>query len=432
LAEHSTLNRQVEGSIPSASTRSESSESSESLTVTGNTARTRPENRAFYPALDGVRALAFLMVFAHHYLRAPWGWAGVDVFFVLSGFLITGILFDTRHDPHRVRNFYIRRTLRIFPLYYAVMGVLLLSSPLLHWGITWRWLVWPAYVGNYARFIRPYAYQSAMQMLADFQPTGSIGHHHLTLFLGHFWSLCVEEQFYLFWPWVVFFRPSRKTLALICAAALPVCLGLRLGGQHLLPGWMLDGEILYRATPLRLDALLLGGLLALAIRGPEGPRLLRLARILFPVALAALAACILVSTRGALLQNPYPYPEWRFTWGLTGIDIVSALLVLVALQPDTMVYKVFHLRPLRWMGRISYGAYVLHDIPHPEYDYLARKLVGRIWSGNLVGGGPAHSITIVTAILALTGTLLMAWLSFRWFESVFLNFKERWTARVID
>src|SRR5579872_4093337 len=81
------------------------------IVVTGNTALTAPENRNFYPALDGLRAIAFLMVFGHHYLHVPLGWTGVDLFFVLSGFLITGILFDSRNDAYRVRNFYIRSTL---------------------------------------------------------------------------------------------------------------------------------------------------------------------------------------------------------------------------------------------------------------------------------------------------------------------------------
>src|ERR1700733_88484 len=128
---------------------------SDRMTVTGNTVHTKPENRAFYPALDGMRALAFLMVFGQHYLHLPWGWAGVDLFFVLSGFLITGILFDTRNDPHRVRNFYLRRTLRIFPLYYGVMLYILLLYPLFRWDIDWKWLAWPAYLGNYLRFLNP-------------------------------------------------------------------------------------------------------------------------------------------------------------------------------------------------------------------------------------------------------------------------------------
>lgn len=136
------------------------------------------------------------MVFCHHYLGLPWGWSGVDLFFVLSGFLITGILFDTRDDQHRVRNFYLRRTLRIFPLYYGIMLVILVSWPLLHWQVNWHWWVWPAYVGNYARFLHPYLPDGPFQRLVDFQPVTLIAGKHVPIFLGHFWSLCVEEQFY--------------------------------------------------------------------------------------------------------------------------------------------------------------------------------------------------------------------------------------------
>jgi peptidoglycan/LPS O-acetylase OafA/YrhL len=123
------------------------------LPVTGNTEYTQPENRAFYPALDGLRAIAFLMVFFQHYTSVAWGWTGVNIFFVLSGFLITGILFDSRDDPHRARTFYIRRTLRIFPLYYGIFLVLFLATPILHWHWSWAWIAWPLYLGNFLRFI---------------------------------------------------------------------------------------------------------------------------------------------------------------------------------------------------------------------------------------------------------------------------------------
>ena len=244
-------------------------------------------NRAYFPALDGVRALAFLMVFAQHYLGMPWGWAGVDVFFVLSGFLITGILYDSRDQPHRVRNFYIRRTLRIFPLYYGLMALLLLSYPLFRWQWTWAWLVWPAYVGNFARGIHPYVYGSPLEMLADFQPlSGTI--RGFRLYLGHFWSLCVEEQFYLFWPWIVFWVRDRRKLIFICLACVVICPLMRVAGEQQLPQYMLDQEVLYRWTPFRIDALLLGGLVALVRRGPLSQRMASAARALLPVLLSIL------------------------------------------------------------------------------------------------------------------------------------------------
>src|ERR1700761_9741340 len=117
-----------------------------------------PENKRFYPALDGLRAIAVLMVFYQHYISntggAPafnWGWSGVDLFFVLSGFLITGILYDTRNTLHRFRNFYVRRTLRIFPLYYGVLLMALLLTPVFHWFWHPAQILWPLYLGNYSR-----------------------------------------------------------------------------------------------------------------------------------------------------------------------------------------------------------------------------------------------------------------------------------------
>ena len=119
---------------------------------------TPSNHKRFYPALNGLRAVAVLLVFCQHYLASfypalNWGWTGVDLFFVLSGFLITGILYDTRDHPRRVRNFYMRRTLRIFPLYYAVLVGALLTTPIFHWLWSPAWLLWFTYLGNYARFL---------------------------------------------------------------------------------------------------------------------------------------------------------------------------------------------------------------------------------------------------------------------------------------
>ena len=387
-----------------------------SFSMTRSIPVAKPETRTFYPALDGLRALAFLMVFFQHYMRVPWGWSGVDFFFVLSGFLITGILFDTRNESHRFRNFYLRRTLRIFPLYYGIMLLLVLTYPVLHWRWSWPWLVWPAYVGNFARFVHPYLDGSPLQRLADFQPVGSLRGLHLPLALGHFWSLCVEEQFYLIWPCVVFVVRDRVKLSWICALSLPVCLGMRLAGQHFLPTWMLDKEVLYRATPFRFDALLIGGLIALMMRGPRADFMRRVSRIVFPIAALLALVGVVVIPGGHIFRDPYPYPDWSFTFGLSGLDVLAALLILVAIQPGSLVCRILSRAPLRWIGRISYGAYVLHDIPHSIFNWIGAHVA------------PAYSAEL-SALLALVFTLLFAWLSFRYFERWFLGLKERLTAR---
>jgi hypothetical protein len=214
--------------------------------VTGNTPETRPENRAFYPALDGLRAVAFLMVFLQHYYAMPWGWTGVNIFFVLSGFLITGILFDSRDDPHRARNFYVRRTLRIFPLYYAIVFALLLAEPIMHWQWSRAWIAWPLYLGNLLRAWSPRAGMagSTLQIAANGW-LESPRFPQLGLSLGHFWSLCVEEQFYLIWPWVVFWIRSRRTLLWVCGSVVLADVVLRFVGQSFLPAWMIHQDVLH-------------------------------------------------------------------------------------------------------------------------------------------------------------------------------------------
>jgi len=183
---------------------------------------------------------------------------------------------------------------------------------------------------------------------------------------------------------------------------------------------MLDNEILYRTLPFRFDALLLGGLLALLLRGRHAAALLRAARFALWFALASVLIWALLTPARHIFSQPYPYPSWRFTWGLSIIDGLAALLILSALQPRTLTFRVLNLRPLRWLGRISYGAYVLHDIPHLIYGAAVFTVLHSASGSQLV---------MVTALTALVGTILLSWLSFRFFESPFLALKERWTVR---
>lgn len=370
------------------------------------------ENRQYYPALNGLRALALVMVFGGHYLHLPWAFTGVDLFFVLSGFLITGILYDTRDAEHRVRIFYTRRTLRIFPLYYGVFLSLLALTPIYHWQWNWYWMAWPLYLGNFLRFLFPYS--QAAQLAGAAQLHGGAGHNTI-MYLGHLWSLCVEEQFYLAWPWVVFGVKDRRRLIWICVAFVIACPFARWGAIVSLPSIYGELEIGYSFTLLRVDALLLGGLVALLWRGPERERLLTCSRWIASVGLPLFLLYVLMTTH---LHGDPNYPAWRLTWGLSLVDILTAALIVAALRETTWAFKAFNLRPLRWFGTITYGAYVFHDIPQVFYNRMG-TLLSR-YSPFL-----AEHLRWTVAGVALVGTTALASLSFRFFETPFLNLKSR-------
>ena len=379
------------------------------------------ENKRFYPALDGLRALAILMVFSEHYglVRYPalnWGWVGVDVFFVLSGFLITGILYDTRNTAHRFRNFYARRTLRIFPLYYGVLLFGLVLTPLFHWRWNRAWFLWFVYLGNYARFIwihSPLFPAGALEHLVSQVHTRFLP----ALYLGHFWSLCVEEQFYLVWPFVVFLIRDRVRLRNLCIVVCCLALLARILCVLTVPPVYLQAEFLYRLTPLRVDALLLGGLVALCLRGPEGARMLRLARPLLTFEIAGLALFELWQrflSSSHIFYHPSTGNPYLSTIGFTLIDLVAATLIVVLLRPGGVVFGLFNLKWARQLGQISYGFYVFHDMFHHLYVHVATHLLGH-----------TRWVNCGTALTGLICTTLLAYVSFRFYEAPILRYKDR-------
>lgn len=382
------------------------------------------ENKKFYPALDGLRAVAVLMVFVQHYgfslvpASVSYGWIGVDIFFVLSGFLITGILYDTRDSVHRFRNFYVRRTLRIFPLYYGVLLLALLLNPIFHWAWHPAWYLWPIYLGNYARYL----------YLGDFLRDPVVVEHlrsqapfaaHFVARLGHFWSLAVEEQFYLVWPFVVFYLKDRKLLRNLCAAVFLFALLARIVCQLTLPASLLQAEFLYRFTPLRVDALLLGGFLALVLRGPEIALIARLAR---PVILGVFTIfCCVQGFHFLVYRSAYPptaITPRMSTIGFSLIDLLAGAVLLLAIDSRTLVYRLLSGKALRRLGQMSYGFYVFHDIPHGAYLRLAQ----------FFARGQPTALTIECAVIAFFGTLALSYLSFRFYEAPFLRLKDRFTA----
>src|SRR5258708_3665905 len=228
----------------------------------------QPNVRGHMPVLDGVRGLAVLLVLVFHFVgntlptssveRAivgvtNYGSYGVELFFVLSGFLITGILYDAHNKPHYFRDFYMRRLLRIFPLYYGVLALVffiallipLLRGPTLDYLVdrqAWAWL---------------YAVNIYIGKAGDWSFS----------YLDHFWSLAVEEHFYLFWPLVVFLLARRPRALIAVTLAISLCAMLaRVTGSVIGLSWWTT----YVLTPFRLDGLALGAFLAVTGRQPGG------------------------------------------------------------------------------------------------------------------------------------------------------------------
>jgi peptidoglycan/LPS O-acetylase OafA/YrhL len=390
-----------------------------------------PENRRTYPALDGLRAVAVLMVFTQHYFIYPadyhWGWVGVSIFFVLSGFLITGILYDTRDSVGRFRTFYARRALRIFPLFYLVIIIGWALWPIFHWYLHPAWALWPIYLGNYTRFI----------WLSDYLRDGALTEHltgafhgrPFVLFYGHFWSLCIEEQFYLIWPLLVFWIRHRERLIAICAGALFLVPTARYLGLLYLPHAITEAGFDQRFTLFQCDSLLLGALVALLLRKPDSDplRYTNVARFITPALLVLFGTCEVLFYRTHHSGFVPDFENAFFaTVGLSCINLFGAALILLIIDPRTLIYRLLSNRFLRWLGAISYGFYVFHDIPHVAYSRLA-ALIADNSAQWLPGGVWRDTHDYLTGAIALPGTLILSSLSFYFFETPFLRLKRYFT-----
>ena len=309
-----------------------------------------------FPALDGIRALAVTLVFFEHYGGGSHGshllnlvnqirlhfWVGVDLFFVLSGFLITGILYDTRADSHYFKRFFLRRAVRIFPVFYVVVLLVLVLTPFLHYQLRPGHLWFLAYLGN---------------LFANHEPTlyaiVSTNHPAFNVNIAHFWSLCVEEQFYLFWPLVVWFLRDRVKIIRFAVAMMVLAFATRmlfcwLAGADAASGWSL------RSLPFRLDALVVGAILALVLRGPNADRWQRLCRPVFLVSTVAVLVLFVL--------RPLSSSLWLMTVGLPLVALASAGLIGMTLRPGAPAFQLFYVRPLRILGKYSYGFYVYHAL----------------------------------------------------------------------
>lgn len=354
------------------------------------------------PVLDGIRGLAIVLVMFHHFFHgipqagsfldravfglATRGWIGVDLFFVLSGYLITGILFDAKGQDGYFRNFYARRLLRIFPAYYSLLVVffVVLNSvphPSLEAYLAesapdqvWHW----TYLTNFRIAWRGSWYAHDMPNV--------------------FWSLAIEEQFYLVWPLVVLLG-SRLALMRLCAVLFVLTLGVRVGLALASDVSWVSSFVL---TPARMDGLVVGAFLALAARGPGG-----LAAARRPAWITAAFAAIFV-----LYLETQHGEDWRDdpmqTLRFSGYALVfgATLTLAVTAGGGTLLHAAFAGRPMRFLGKYSYALYLWHS----PMDTWTRSLLGADRAGPLMGSHvPAALLHSAVAGVLSVGVALASW-----------------------
>ncbi len=313
-------------------------------------------------ALDGVRGLAVLMVILYHcsdrihgsglvskIVRAPWriGWSGVDLFFVLSGFLITGILLDTRDSANYFRSFYARRALRIFPLYYFVLTTILITAhmttrldymlPIQHDRIFYFF-----YLNNWWPLLR------------------DTWHGNI---IGHFWSLAVEEQFYLLWSLCVFVvRPKH-----ICKVAVGgvVCAFLIRWAIYAHAPTSRDA---IENTFARMDALLAGAALAWLVRHPDVLERLKSTLYVIGAASAALFLWLYVQKDSGIVT----------VLGFSLLAFAYGALILFSFANDganSHIQRLLTYGGLTSVGKYSYGMYVYHVPMLAFLGFAAKRIV---------------------------------------------------------
>ena len=312
----------------------------------------------YIPALDGIRGVAVMLVMMHHLMPLEQvgvglgvtrlvgtGWIGVDLFFVLSGFLITGILHDTKQDPHYFRNFYCRRALRVFPLYYSVLFIVLVVVP---YAVT----VLPIGAGHREAVLQSVRGASEHQIWLWLYLNNFFGHSYNML--AHFWSLAVEEHFYLLWP-LLMVKFDRRGAMRVCLLVVAAAVLSRFAWFM----WPALPREPYIVTFCRMDSLAIGGLVALLLRGPTPQEALKRwgARIMLLSGVLLLLAVI----REGGLQHSGPIMN-LIGYTVLAIFFASFLMWMVLLSEGSLPIKVASFGPLRMLGRISYGLYVYHRL----------------------------------------------------------------------
>jgi peptidoglycan/LPS O-acetylase OafA/YrhL len=358
------------------------------------------------PALDGLRGLAVLIVFCFHYaggthsshwfLRAfgrvnEAGWSGVTLFFVLSGFLITGILWDSSSDPHWLRNFYMRRALRILPLYYGALALALIAA---------------AIAGEFRGAL--HSIWIPILFLQNFPGLSErVQQLPSPLILHHLWTLAVEEQFYLLWP-LLLLRRSHRSATRLCIAIFCLSLAFRIGSCAF--GWQIPDSTAFLLS--RAGELAAGAWLALAYRGCHWQFVQRIAPVTLLTSLAIFGLTSWMQGSALLVGN------WQYVVGLLAVTAAFASLLALLLRPGRL-QRLVSAAWLRWLGTMSFGIYVFHLLLRPLYWQVTHRIVPN-------SSGAAYLVT--RFIVAATATLAISWMSYRFYETRFLRMKRRFAS----
>jgi len=367
------------------------------------------------PILDGIRAYAVLLVCLAHFFLVDEsglyetnrylgiflfkvtriGIFGVYLFFILSGFLITGILLDSRTSPKYFTPFYARRFLRIFPLYYFVLSFSFFVLPhfmqldaaarnVIHSQV-WLW----TYISNFPGLPGHGGGWDASLTFPSF---------------AHFWSLCVEEHFYVFWPLLIYFAGDkwlpRIMWGIVAVSTFSVFFVYCFGN------W---APILTWSTIKCAGVLSLGGLIAFYRRSPDKFKLLvrRSKRYVIPAGVLF----VLVN----FMPRQYAVRSVSTFFAATAF---FAFLLVVSLGGNKATDTLFKHKSLYFIGRISYGIYIYHGMLAPVFkEYIYFNLRDYVQNGILA--------SVIYVIICTGISILVAWISWRLLESPFLRLKSR-------
>jgi len=335
--------------------------------------------------LDGIRAVAIILVFLIHEDIGRFGWEGVPLFFALSGFLITGILRGSRNNPSYWVPFYVKRATRILPpLAIAFLAAALFSD------VAWRkvGLYELLFAANFAELFEP----------------------HRSGTLTVLWSLAVEEQFYLLWPFAIRYLNRRRLIHLLIAILVVEPIIRAIATPMFSSIWSI-----YYLTPFQLDGLTGGSLLALILEDDSNVAFFK--RWAGPAVGTLLLGFSLLSLMPGFSRDANTIPFNSIGYSLVSLCACS-LLAYVLLRPESMTSHVLGSNVVVFLGAISYGFYLFHPV--------GISLVASIAKAHNF----AHNRTL--APLTFCSVALISWLSYRFYELPIITWGKRAAAQLTN